>query len=162
MSPEKTRLGNESPVAADEAAVLGVAYVRIPAPGGLLQEVAEFYKAVFGMQQIGGILDHAIMLNAGATVEEALANKNTRVIIDKRMKSNQGFALNDNNCWVFVTKGVEHIIQRAREKGAPILMQPYPPPSLLGMVVGKFRDPAGNIIELLEVGTDREDKLYLK
>src|SRR5882757_2239414 len=150
MSPEKTRLGNESPVAADEAAVLGVAYVRIPAPGGLLQEVAEFYKAVFGMQQIGGILDHAIMLNAGATVEEALANKNTRVIIDKRMKSNQGFALNDNNCWVFVTKGVEHIIQRAREKGAPILMQPYPPLHYWEWSWGNFAIPLATLSSCLK------------
>ena len=103
MSPEKTQLDCESPAAADEGVVLGVAYVRIPAPG-LIHEVAEFYKATFGMQQIGGILDHAIMLNVGATVEEARANMNTRVIIDTRMNSNRKYGPNGNNCWVFVTK----------------------------------------------------------
>src|SRR5882757_9513169 len=106
MSPEKTRLGNESRTAADEGVVLGIAYVRIPAHD--LQAAADFYKATFGMQQIGGILDHAIMLNVGATVEEARANKNPRVIVDTRMNSNRQYGPNGNNCWVFRTKGIEH------------------------------------------------------
>ena len=67
-----------------------------------------------------------------------------------------------NNCWVFVTRGIEHVIRRAEKNGATIVMEPYPPPSQMGMVVGKFRDPAGNQIELLEVGTDKEEKLHLK
>jgi uncharacterized glyoxalase superfamily protein PhnB len=161
MSPDKIRIDSESPAAVGEGVVLGVAYVRIPAPG-LIHEVAQFYKATFGMQQIGGILDHAIMLNIGATVEEALANKNPRVIIDSRMNSNREYGPNGNNCWVFVTKGIEHVIRRAEANGATITMEPYPPPSQMGMVVGKFRDPAGNLIELLEQGTDREEKLHLK
>jgi len=93
---------------------------------------------------------------------EALANKNTRVIIDARMNSNREYGPNANNCWVFVTKGIEHVIRRAERNGARITMEPYPPPSQMGMVVGKFRDPAGNQIELLEAGTDKEEKLHLK
>ena len=141
----------------DPGIVIGVGYVRIPAAD--LQGLAAFYKATFGMQQIGAILDHAIMLNVGTTVEEALANKNPRVIIDRRMRSNREYGPNDNNCWVFMTKGIEQVIRRAEKNGATVVMEPYPPVSRMGMVVGKFRDPAGNQIELTEIGTD--DKLYL-
>jgi hypothetical protein len=85
----KTRVANESQTAADEGVVLGIAYVRIPAHD--LQAVANFYKATFGMQQIGGNLEHAIILNVGVTVEEARANKNLRVIVDTRMNSNRQY-----------------------------------------------------------------------
>jgi predicted enzyme related to lactoylglutathione lyase len=138
--------------------VIGVGYVRIPAAD--LQGLAEFYKATFGMQQIGAILDHAIILNVGATVAEALANANPRVIVDRRMKSNREYGPNDNNCWVFMTKGIEQVMRRAEKSGATVVMEPYPPVSRMGMVVGKFRDPSGNQIELTEVGTDNE--LYLR
>jgi len=137
--------------------VLGVGYVRIPAAD--LQGLAEFYKATFGMQQIGAILDHAIILNVGATVERALANTSPRVIVDRRMRSNREYGPNDNNCWVFMTRGIEQVMRRAQRNGATVVMEPYPPVSRMGMVVGKFRDPSGNLIELTEVGTD--DKLYL-
>jgi hypothetical protein len=142
---------------ASDGVVLGIGYVRIPAAD--LHLLAEFYKATFGMQQIGAILDHAIMLNHGATIEEALANKAPRLIVDKRMKSNRQYGPNDNNCWVFMTKGIEQVIRRAERNGATIVMEPYPPISRLGMVVGKFRDPAGNQIELTEVGTDNQLEL---
>jgi predicted enzyme related to lactoylglutathione lyase len=155
MSSEDSRTGGG--VEKDAGMVIGVGYVRIPAAD--LQGLAEFYKATFGMQQIGGILDHAIMLNVGATVEEALANKNPRVIVDRRMKSNRAYGPNDNNCWVFMTKGIEQVIRRAEKNGATVVMEPYPPVSQMGMVVGKFRDPSGNQIELTEVGTDTT--LYL-
>jgi catechol 2,3-dioxygenase-like lactoylglutathione lyase family enzyme len=138
--------------------VVGVGYVRIPAAN--LRELADFYQATFGMLQIGAILDHAIMLNVGATVEEALANKNPRVIVDRRMRSNRDYGPNDNNCWVFMTIGIERVIRRAEKNGATIVMEPYPPKSRMGMVVAKFRDPSGNQIELTEVGTDVQ--LYLK
>ena len=160
MSLEQNRSAHEHPAVADEGIMIGIGYVRIPAQD--LEEAANFYKAIFGMQQIGRILDHAIMLNVGATVEEALANKNPRIIVDTRMNSNRDYGPNGNNCWVFVTKGVEHIIRRAEKNGAKIVMEPYPPPSKLGMVVGKFRDLSGNQIELLEIGTDKEEKLHLK
>jgi predicted enzyme related to lactoylglutathione lyase len=156
MSPKHSLTGQGS-FEGDAGIVIGVGYVRIPAAD--LQGLAEFYKATFGMQQIGAILDHAIILNVGPTVEEALANRDPRVIIDRRMRSNREYGPNDNNCWVFMTKGIEQVIRRAERNGATVVMEPYPPVSRMGMVVGKFRDPAGNQIELTEIGTD--DKLYL-
>ena len=101
------------------------------------------------------------MLNVGATVEEALANKNPRVIVDRRMKSNRAYGPNDNNCWVFMTKGIAQVIRRAEKNGATVVMEPYPPVSQMGMVVGKFRDPSGNQIELTEVGTDTTIYLHV-
>jgi len=138
----------------------GVGYVRLPAYD--VDELAEFYKATFGMQQIGAFLDHAIILNVGKTVEEALANPAPRVIVDKRMMSNKDYGINDNNCWVFMTQGMEGVLRRAEKNGATIVMHPYPPPSLTNIIVGKFRDPAGNLIEMSEVGTDTPDRLYLR
>jgi len=146
--------------AAEEGTVAGIGYVRIPAHD--LDELAEFYKSTFGMQQIGGFLDFAIMLNVGKTADEAIANRAPRLILDRRMKSNQQFGPNDNNCWTFMTKGIEHVIQRAEENGATIVMRPYSTVSQTGMVAGKFRDPAGNHIDLMEIGTDTSERLYLR
>jgi hypothetical protein len=52
---------------AEQGTVAGIGYVRIPSHD--LDELAKFYKSTFGMQQIGGFLDFAIMLNVGKTVE---------------------------------------------------------------------------------------------
>jgi uncharacterized glyoxalase superfamily protein PhnB len=151
---------SEHPSVPDQGVVTGIGYVRIPAPE--LHGLAEFYKSTFGMQQIGALLDHAIMLNVGKTADEAIANRAPRLILDRRMKSNQQYGPNDNNCWTFMTKGIEHIIQRAEENGATIVMRPYSTVSQTGMVAGKFRDPAGNHIDLMEIGTDTSERLYLK
>jgi predicted enzyme related to lactoylglutathione lyase len=149
------------PASADGVGVVvGVGYVRLPAEN--IETLADFYKATFGMQEIGRILDHAIMLNVGATVEEALANKNPRVIVDRRMRNNRSYGPNDNNCWNFMVKGIEHVIRRAQANGAMIVMEPYPVVSRMGIVVGKFRDPSGNQIEMTEIGTDTPERLYLK
>jgi predicted enzyme related to lactoylglutathione lyase len=157
MSSKCPPTGKESSEG-DAGIIIGVGYVRIPAAD--LQGLAEFYKATFGMRQIGAILDHAIILNVGTTIEEAVANRSPRVIVDRRMRSNREYGPNDNNCWVFMTKGIGQVIRRAERNGATVVMEPYPPVSRMGMVVGKFRDPSGNQIELTEVDTDA--KLYLQ
>jgi len=145
--------------AGEDGVVIGVVHVRIPAHD--LNKLAEFYKATFGMHQIGAFLDHAIILNIGKTVEEAVSNPLPRLIVDRRMLSNRDYGINDNNCWCFRTKGMEKILQRAEQNGASIVMQPYPVVSLTSIVVGKFRDPSGNLIELAEAGTDTPERLYL-
>ena len=147
------------PSVPDQGVVTGIGYVRIPAPD--LHGLAEFYKSTFAMQQIGALLDHAIILNVGKTIEEAIANRAPRLILDRRMKSNQQYAPNDNNCWTFMTRGIEHVVQRAQKNGATIMMQPYSTVPQTGMVAGKFRDPAGNHIDLIEIGTDTPERLNL-
>ena len=167
MSIESSGVGNASrspdasPAASadEDGVVAGVAYIRIPAHE--LEKGAEFYKATFGMQQIGAFLDHAIILNVGKTAAEAVANPAPRLIVDRRMLSNRGYGINDNNCWCFRTKGMEKVLQRAEQNGATIVMQPYPVVSLTSIVIGKFRDPSGNLIELAEAGTDTPERLYL-
>ena len=146
--------------AAEEGTVAGIGYVRIPAHD--LDELAEFYKSTFGMQQIGGFLDFAIMLNVGKTVEEAVANPAPRVMLDKRMKSNRDNGPHDNNAWIFMTKGIEHVIRRAEQNGAVVVMEPYPVVSPTAIVAARFRDPAGNQIDLTEIGTDTPEKLYVR
>ncbi len=158
MSSGKAKV-SDAPNADEKGVMTGVGYVRLPAHD--IHELAEFYKATFGMQQIGAFHDHLIMLNVGKTVEEALANPAPRVIVDRRMKSNRGYGVNDNNCWCFMTRGMEHVIRRAEKNGATVVMEPYPIASTTSIVVGKFRDPAGNLIEMTEVGTDTPERLYI-
>lgn len=159
MSSDRLDVSASQP--ADEGgAVVGIGYVRLPAHD--IHELAEFYKSTFGMQQIGAFFEHNIFLNVGKTVEEAVANPAPRVVVDRRMKSNRDYGINDNNCWVFMVKGIEKVLQRAEANGATIVMPAYPVASLTSIIVGKFRDPSGNLIELTEVGTDTPDRLYLR
>jgi predicted enzyme related to lactoylglutathione lyase len=128
-------------------AVIGIGYVRIPAPE--LEPLAEFYKKALGLVEIGRIFEHAILFNVGATREEAAANKRVRIILDDRMTPN------DQNLRVFMVKGVADVMLRAKENGATIVKEPSSVPGL-NFIVATFLDPAGNVIELMEDGSDRE------
>ena len=131
--------------------VIGVRYVRIPAPD--LDVLAEFYKKSFGMSEIGRVLDHGILLNGGATPEEATLNKNVRIILDNRLTPN------DENPLMFVTRDIESVVRRAEKNGATIIMEPFPIVSRLKAIVGKMRDPAGNWLELMEEGSLKDETL---
>lgn len=135
-----------------EGRVVGVGYVRIPSPD-LVQQAA-FYRPTFGLAQIGGILDHALMFNVGTTAQEAAANPAVRVILDSRMRPNA------ENPFVFVVHGLQSVMRRAVSNGAKVEMEPLIARN--GFHVGKFTDPAGNWIELLEEGTDLVENLTLR
>jgi hypothetical protein len=102
------------------------------------------------------------MLNVGKTVEKAVANPAPRVLLDKRVKSHRDNRPHDNDAWIFMTKGIEHVIRRAERNGAVVVMEPYPVVSLTAIVAARFRDPAGNQIDLTEIGTDTPEKLYVR
>ncbi|MFL9889007.1 VOC family protein [Paraburkholderia agricolaris] len=135
-----------------ESAVVGLSYVRIASPD--LARQTAFYRQTFGLEQIGGILDHAVMLNVGASVEQARSNPAVRVILDSRMHPNA------ENPFVFTVRGIFGIMQRAVNNGARVAMEPLIARN--GFIVAKFTDPAGNRIELLEEGTDRPEGLFLR
>jgi predicted enzyme related to lactoylglutathione lyase len=135
----------------DTGEMIGVGYVRIPAPQ--LQPQLDFYAKTFGMQQIGCILEHALILNAGRTPEEATANKHVRVILDNRLEPV------DQNPVAFIVRGIGHIVERVTANGGTVTMEPLAARN--GNVVAKLLDPAGNRIELLEEGTDKDENLYL-
>ena len=144
-----------TPVAAaldtEQGEVVGVGYVRIPAPE--LELLLEFYRKAFGMQQIGGILGHAIIMNVGRTPEEATANKHVRVILDNRLTPV------DQNPVAFLVRGIAAVVERAKTNGATVTMEPLVARN--GNVVSKIVDPAGNRIELVEEGSDKDENLYL-
>jgi len=136
---------------AEHGEVIGVGYFRIPAPQ--LEPLLDFYGKTFGMKQIGCMLDHGIILNVGRTPEEATANKNVRVILDNRLTPV------DQNPVAFIVRNIRRVVERAKDNGATITMQPLMARN--GNVVAKFFDPAGNRIELIEEGSDKDENLYL-
>jgi predicted enzyme related to lactoylglutathione lyase len=135
-----------------EAEVVGVSYVRIASPD--LARQTDFYQRTFGLVQIGGFLDHSSMFNVGATEAEGVANPAVRVILDRRMKPNT------DNPFVFAVRGVPAVLERAVRNGAKVEMEPLIAGN--GFVVAKFTDPAGNWIEILEEGSDSNERLYTR
>jgi predicted enzyme related to lactoylglutathione lyase len=136
---------------AEHGEVIGVGYFRIPAPQ--LEPLLDFYGKTFGMKQIGCMLDHGVILNVGRTPEEATANINVRVILDNRLTPV------DQNPVAFIVRNIRGVVERAKDNGATITMQPLVARN--GNVVAKFFDPAGNRIELIEEGSDKDENLYL-
>jgi predicted enzyme related to lactoylglutathione lyase len=130
--------------------VIGVGYFRIPAPQ--IEPLRVFYEKTFGMQQIGCILEHAVILNVGRTREEATANKNVRVILDNRLGPV------DHNPVAFIVRDIGRVVERAKDNGATITMEPLVARN--SNVVAKFLDPSGNRIELIEEGSDKDENLY--
>jgi predicted enzyme related to lactoylglutathione lyase len=137
--------------AAEHGEVIGVGYFRIPAPK--IAPMLDFYGKTFGMKQIGCMLDHGVILNVGRTPEEATANKHVRVILDNRLTPV------DQNPVAFIVRNIGRVVERAKENGATITMEPLVARN--GNVVAKFLDPAGNRIELIEEGSDKDENLYL-
>ena len=135
-----------------EPEVVGISYIRIASPDLVAQ--TDFYVQTFDLVQIGGFLDHSIMFNVGATEEEGVANAAVRIILDRRMKPNT------DNPFVFSVHGVPRLMERAVANGATVQMEPLIAGN--GFVVGKFTDPAGNWIELLEEGSDSSERLYTR
>jgi predicted enzyme related to lactoylglutathione lyase len=149
---QNTRCTNDALApGAEHGEVIGVGYFRIPAPQ--LEPLLDFYRKTFGMKQIGCMLDHGVILNVGRTPEEATANKNVRVILDNRLTPV------DQNPVAFIVRNIRRVVERAKDNGATITMQPLVARN--GNVVAKFFDPAGNRIELIEEGSDRDENLYL-
>ena len=146
-----SRTNATAPPDAGHGEVIGVGYVRIPAPQ--LESLLDFYAKTFGMQQIGCILEHAIILNVGRTPEEATANENVRVILDNRLTPV------DQNPVAFIVRSIGRVVERAKDNGATVTMEPLVARN--GNVVAKFLDPTGNRIELIEEGTDKDENLYL-
>ena len=136
---------------AAQGEVVGVGYVRIPAPQ--IEPLRDFYGKTFGMKQIGCLLEHAIILNVGRTSEEATANKNVRVILDNRLTPV------DQNPVAFIVRDIGRVVERAKDNGATITMEPLVARN--SNVVAKFLDPSGNRIELIEEGSDKDENLYL-
>jgi predicted enzyme related to lactoylglutathione lyase len=136
---------------AEHGEVIGVGYFRIPAPK--IRPLLDFYGKTFGMKQIGCMLDHGVILNVGRTPEEATANKNVRVILDNRLTPV------DQNPVAFIVRNIARVVERAKDNGATITMEPLVARN--GNLVAKFLDPAGNRIELIEEGSDKDENLYL-
>ena len=136
---------------AEHGEVIGVGYFRIPAP--MIEPLLDFYAKTFGMKQIGCMLEHGVILNVGRTPEEATANKHVRVILDNRLTPV------DQNPVAFIVRDIGRVVERAKDNGATITMQPLVARN--GNVVAKFLDPAGNRIALIEEGSDKDENLYL-
>jgi len=124
----------------EPAAIVGVAYVRIPAPD--LEKTAKFYEDAFNMKEVMRVADHEIGLNIGQDAASAAANPNARVILDKRMTTDEKMTL------VLHTRNLAGVVAHAKALGATVLREPGIRPN--GFYVAIVRDIAGNRVELLE------------
>jgi len=58
-----------------------------------------------------------------------------------------------------LVRGIAAVVERAKTNGATVTMEPLVARN--GNVVSKIVDPAGNRIELVEEGSDKDENLYL-
>lgn len=122
-----------------EAARVGVADVIA---------AAEFYENTFGLTEavrFGGDAPVEILLNFGATPEEARANPNAQVVVMAR----QGEAIDDPmSHLVFRVADMDAIVAAVVANGGSVDR----PPAVFGNTTTSaaiVRDPDGNLIELL-------------
>jgi len=148
-----TMLGGASMAPAAESPeagrALGVAYTKVSSPTTVadMEALAAFYEKTFDMQEIGRISDVEIILKYGATPAKAKANKAPGLIIDRRTKPDEKKIL-----FVTYTKNIRAFVERAKANGATQMAETGVRPN--GFLGGLIKDPAGNVVELLEEGSD--------
>ena len=113
------------------------------------EALAKFYQSAFGMHEVNRIQapnGPELFLNFGATAEEAKANKALRLVLMHRDSDD-------------VKDSIPHVIFNVTDIAATVTaikaaggsMQSEPRPfGNTGLVIGIARDPAGNLIELIQ------------
>ena len=128
---------------------LGVAYTKVSSPTTVadMEALAAFYEKTFDMHEIGRISDVEIIMKYGATAAKAKASKAPGLIIDRRTKPDEKKIL-----FVTYTRNIRAFVERAKANGATQMAETGVRPN--GFLGGLIKDPAGNVLELLEEGSD--------
>jgi predicted enzyme related to lactoylglutathione lyase len=126
--------------------VVGVRSVRVGAV--VVPRTAAFYQAVFGYKEVGrnerpGLAE--IILNVGATVEEAKASRATKIVIINQPADAKAPVSNI----VLRCTEIATIVARARANGGVIERQPTKS-ATSGAMIAFIVDPAGNRIEVIQ------------
>ena len=126
--------------------VVGVRSVRVGAVD--VPKTAAFYQAVFGYKEVGrnerpGLAE--IILNVGATVEEAKASRATKIVIINQAADAKAPVSNI----VLRCTEIATIVARARASGGTIEREPTKS-ATSGATIAFIVDPAGNRIEVIQ------------
>ena len=121
--------------------------VRIGAKDSI--ELAKFYQAAFGMQEVNRIDAQGgpeIFVNFGATIENAKANKGEPIVIMHRDSDN----IKDPIAHVILNvKNMTATVASVKAAGGSMAGDPRPF-GKTGVMIGIAIDPAGNRIELIQ------------
>jgi len=126
--------------------VVGVRSVRVGAVD--VPKTAAFYQAVFGYKEVGrnerpGLAE--IILNVGATVEEAKASRATKIVIINQAADAKAPVSNI----VLRCTEIATIVARAKANGGTIEREPTKSATSTA-VIAFIVDPAGNRIEVIQ------------
>lgn len=133
-----------APVSAD----VSLNSARVTAPDVL--GTVDFYMAAFGMKEVqrismqGGNLE--IMLNFGATEQQALANTNAQVVIMHRADNE---VADEIPHLIFNVTDIDKTVAAAKSAGGKVGTEPFVFGNT-GIKIAMLIDPAGNHIELLQ------------
>jgi len=111
--------------------------------------LAKFYQAVFGMQEVSRVVNPGgteVFVNFGATVEEAKANKNPRMILFHRESDD---VKDSATHIIFSVKDIAATVAAIKAAGGTMTRDPRPFGNT-GTILGFAVDPAGNRIELIQ------------
>ena len=111
--------------------------------------LAKFYQTVFGMQEVGRVVNPGgieVFVNFGDTVEAAKANKNPRMILFRRDSDD---VKDPTTHVIFSVKDMAATVAAIRAAGGTMAREPRPS-GKAGAILGFAIDPAGNRIELIQ------------
>jgi predicted enzyme related to lactoylglutathione lyase len=119
---------------------------RITAPD--TEELAEFYKSAFGMHEVQRIplgTGIEIMLNFGATVEEAMANPGAQVVLFPRAENEPE---DTTPHLILNVTDMDETVAALKAAGGSMEQEPFGFGDT-GILIGMGIDPVGNHFELL-------------
>lgn len=122
--------------------------IRITADDPLA--VGEFYKTVFGMQEVnrlnlqGGAVE--LFLNFGGSVDAAKANSDAQLVI---MQRQAGEAQDGVAHLILDVTDMAALVDAIKAAGGTIDREPFVFGDS-GITIGMFKDPAGNTVEMLQ------------
>lgn len=129
--------------------VVGVRSVRVGAAAADVPKTAAFYQAVFGFKEIQRVERPdlvEIIMNLGATVEEAKAARTPKIVV---VSAPPGTPRDPVSHIVLRCTEIATLVTRARANGGTIEREPTKS-ATSGATVAFFVDPSGNRIEVIQ------------
>jgi predicted enzyme related to lactoylglutathione lyase len=119
-----------------------------------VEGAAEFYKAAFGMQEVDRLMfpsgEPEIILNFGATLEEAQANTDSHIAIMPREANDSEDPVPPLMLHV---ADIQATAQAVKDAGGTVYREPM---AFGGASLAFVQDPAGNRIELIQPAADAD------
>lgn len=129
--------------------VVGVRSVRVGAAAADVPKTAAFYQAVFGYKEIQRVERPdliEIIMNAGATVDEAKAARTPKIVV---VSAPAGTPRDPVSHIVLRCTEIATLAARVKPAGGTIEREPTKS-ATSGAMVAFFVDPAGNRIEVIQ------------